>query len=221
MKLKLHKDEIRPVISAKLGVMRIDTLIDSGAENSILYASDENMEFYTSSNILKETEYTITISGAVAGEEETIKQYIAYSLSIGDITLNNIYIGRSDRNKSCDLHLVLGYNVLRHFNYAIDNENRIFTINKIKNTFDFVDKNRIYRTFTEFVQLNSDKYILSHRILETDNYQLVEVYKYLKTNNNIKDQYEQLSIQYGFQDDPDPYLRVYRKLQKESFNNKK
>lgn len=220
MKLKLHKDEIRPVISAKLGVLHIDALIDSGAENSILYASDEVMEAYTSSNIIKETGNTTTISGA-AGEEETIKQYIAYSLSIGDITLNNIYIGRSDRNKSCDLHLVLGYNVLRHFNYAIDNENRIFTINKIKNTFDFVDKNRIYRTFTEFVQLNSDKYILSHKILETDNQQLVKVYKYLKTNNNIKDQYEQLSIQYGFQDDPDPYLKVYRKLQKESFNYKK
>lgn len=218
MELQLRNDKIRPYISAKLGVLHIDALIDSGAENSILYASDEDMKIYTSSNILKEIEYTITISGA-AGEEETIKQYIAYSLSIGDITLNNIYIGRSD--KSCDLHLVLGYNVLRHFNYAIDNENRIFTINKIKNTFDFVDKNRIYRTFTEFVQLNSDKYILSHRILETDNQQLVKVYKYLKTNNNIKDQYEQLSIQYGFQDDPDPYLRVYRKLQKESFNNKK
>lgn len=218
MELQLRNDKIRPYISAKLGVLRIDTLIDSGAENSILYASDEDMKIYTSSNILKETEYTITISGA-AGEEETIKQYIAYSLSIGDITLNNIYIGRSD--KSCDLHLVLGYNVLRHFNYAIDNENRTLTINKIKNTFDFVDKNRIYRTFTEFVQLNSDKYILSHRILETDNQQLVKVYKYLKTNNNIKDQYEQLSIHYGFQDDPDPYLRVYRKLQKESSNNKK
>lgn len=219
MILNLLPDDFKPLVKVEINGTSYTALVDSGAHPSHLYMKKSDKDFYVNIGTLKKLNIQ---NGCIDHENNLIESsiYILSNLKIGDISLKNVYVNVLPENQVERIDMIIGNNILNNFNYSIDNKDRTISLERLEQPNGyFYDYINFYNTLTELIQSQED-YDMDI-VLYIELPEMIAYKYFLDLNKDIKDQYEQLSIQYGFQDDPDPYLRVYRKLQKESFNNKK